>query len=261
MPIAFRCDSLKRQFQVSSEDARRVRPDNGSETNTDADAELMAAVQSLRYQVYCEEYGFLPASDYPDGRETDRFDAHSTHFCAHDHSGQLVGYVRLVGPDEVGRFPFEHHGCVIRHPERLPDPPSCAEISRLMVSSHYRRRRGDVLAGVQTDAGGHSAVDRRLASPKILLSMYRKMYQFSLSNGIRYWYAAMETPLARSLLRLDFVFHRIGPLTDYYGPVAPYLADLRELERLGDISNPALWQWLRESDAGTPAESDQYGRF
>lgn len=227
--------------------ARRIWPE--------VDAGLMAAVQSLRYEVYCEECGFLPAADYPDGREADKFDAHSAHFCTHDLRDRLVGYVRLVMPDEAGRFPFEHHGCVIEHPEHLPEPSQCCEISRLMVSSSYRRRRGDVLAGVQTDEGMHSAVDRRLASPQILLGMYRKMYQYSLNNGIRYWYAAMETPLARSLLRLDFVFHQIGPLTDYYGPVAPYLADLRELERLGDVGNPALWRWLRESDAIAPAES------
>ena len=55
------------------------------------------------------------------------------------------------------------------------------------------------------------------------------MYAYSRKNGIRHWYAVMERPLARSLLRLNFAFKAIGPQTDYYGPVMPYLADIREL--------------------------------
>lgn len=89
----------------------------------------------------------------------------------------------------------------------------------------------------------------RKKSPQILLSLYRQMYAFSLNNGIRYWYAAMERPLARALTRMNFGFRQIGPPTDYYGPVALYLADLRELETLLGERDPALLAWMRRPEA------------
>jgi hypothetical protein len=55
----------------------------------------------------------------------------------------------------------------------------------------------------------------------------------------------MERPLARALARLGFAFQQIGAETDYYGPVAPYMADLRELEvKLGE-ARPDLLTWMR----------------
>jgi N-acyl amino acid synthase of PEP-CTERM/exosortase system len=98
---------------------------------------------------------------------------------------------------------------------------------------------GSDLVGPAKGLRGHS--------PQILLCLYRQMYAFSLGNGIRYWYAAMERSLVRVLTRMSFSFRQIGPQTDYYGPVAPYLADLRELEvRLGQ-SNPALLAWMQSA--------------
>ena len=72
------------------------------------------------------------------------------------------------------------------------------------------------------------------------------MYRYSVDHGIRYWYAAMERSLVRALSRFEFIFNPIGLETDYYGPVAPYLADLRELERRLDVSNPDLMAWFRQ---------------
>ena len=64
----------------------------------------------------------------------------------------------------------------------------------------------------------------------VLLDLYRQMYVYSRANGIDYWYAAMERPLARLIHRLNPVFMKIGPHGDYYGPVAPYLASLEQLD-------------------------------
>jgi hypothetical protein len=41
------------------------------------------------------------------------------------------------------------------------------------------------------------------------------------------------------------VFTPIGMETDYYGPVTPYIADLRELEVRVGKSNPELLEWMR----------------
>lgn len=218
--------------------SRRVLPSD--------DAALMSDIHRLRFDVYCVECNFLSAQEFPERLESDLYDAASAHFCAMNLQGQLAGYVRLVPNRSDGRFPFQEHCEVLFEPRALPDPEQSCEISRLMVHSHYRRRRGDTLSGVTISSGNAPVLERRNDSPQIMLSMFRQMYAYSVSSGIRYWYAAMEQNLSRALNRLGFIFDPIGPPTDYYGPVAPYLADLRHLETIVGQAQPELLDWMRE---------------
>ena len=209
----------------------------------------LQSAYALRYQVYCIECSFLSPDDYPDGVESDEYDDGAAHFYAFDSDDELVGYVRLVRPGADGLFPIQQRCALSVDGTGLPDASHAAEISRLMVRGDYRRRRGDRLSGVT--AKQNNAVfagDRRCEAPQILLGLYRQMYAYSREHGIRHWYAAMERPLARSLLRLDFAFRPIGPQTDYYGPVAPYVADLRELEAQVGERHPHLLSWLQEPE-------------
>lgn len=208
--------------------------------------------QSLRYQVYCEECGFLDKNDHPNGLEADDYDGHSAHFAALNLKSELAGYVRLVMPDPIQTFPFQTHCVEVLDGVVLPPAEQSGEISRLMVRQDYRRRIGDIPpsgAPSETPEVVRAEHERRSGSPQILLSLYREMYLFSLDNNIRYWYAAMERSLARSLVRMGFTFQQIGPTTDYYGPVAPYVADLRVLEAKLAQSNPALLAWMRGARA------------
>ena len=95
-------------------------------------------------------------------------------------------------------------------------------------------------------------VERVRRRPQILLSLYRQMYQHSLQSGIRYWYAAMERGLAGALEQMGFPFRRIGPVSDYFGPVSPYLADLRELEHSLQASMPELLGWFQQKPDTSP---------
>jgi N-acyl amino acid synthase of PEP-CTERM/exosortase system len=222
----------------------------GRRVHPELEPAMMQSIFSLRFETYCRECGFLPESDCPDGLESDQHDANSVHFCAVDSNNDLAGYLRLVpgkGPEE--RFPFQEHCSNLFGGVALPNPRYAVEISRLMVRRKYRRRRGDNLAGVMVISDGAPTMERRNDSPQILLSMFREMYAYSVANDIHFWYAAMEYSLARVLLRLGFAFHPVGPETDYFGPVAPYLANLNELEVDVEQTNPALLQWLRESAA------------
>jgi N-acyl amino acid synthase of PEP-CTERM/exosortase system len=213
------------------------------------DNALMQRVFELRFQVYCEERGFLPAVDYPDRCEIDERDASSAHFCAFNLRHELVGYVRLVPPDLTRSFPFQSHCSALLEGAALAPPAQAAEISRLMVRRDYRRRRGDVLEGVTVkEDPSRVAHELRDHSPQILLSLYRQMYAFSLANGIQYWYAAMERLLARALNQMNFSFRQIGPPSDYYGVVAPYLGDLRELEIHLGKREPALMAWMQKPE-------------
>jgi N-acyl amino acid synthase of PEP-CTERM/exosortase system len=207
----------------------------------------------LRYNVYCLECRFLDPRAYPDGLETDGDDPASAHFGAYNQGHELVGYVRLVPPDAQGRLPWELHCKSLRDGARLPPRAQSAEISRLMVREDYRRRRGDTLAGVPGgDPETAERVERRAATPQILLTLYRQMYRYSVAKDIRHWYAAMERPLARSLKQLDFAFTQIGEEADYFGPVAPYLADLRELEAHLALSQPDLLAWMQSPEEAAP---------
>jgi N-acyl amino acid synthase of PEP-CTERM/exosortase system len=215
----------------------------------DIEEDLMRRIFELRFQVYCQECGFLPPSDYVDGLESDAYDAGAVHFCAFDARDELVGYVRLVRPAASEKFPFQLHCPTLLDGVTLPDPSQCVEVSRLMVRQDYRRRRGDILAGANIDSASlDQEHEKRNKSPQILLSLYRQIYTFSRSAGVRYWYAAMEPSLALVLTRMNFGFRQIGPLIDYYGPVAPYLAAIHDTELGLGAANPALLAWMRESD-------------
>lgn len=211
----------------------------------------MREIENFRFQVYCRECRFLPEADYPDGLERDACDPNSAHFYASNLRGELVGYVRLVQASATEGFPFFDHCQELLPGVSLPPATQSAEISRLMVHSAYRRRRGDTLAGVTIlDDSLVTERERRDKSPQILLSMYRQMYLYSVAHGIRYWYAAMEKFLARSLGMFGFDFKQVGPEVDYYGPVATYLADLRALEASVSEGNPLLLAWLKQSSGG-----------
>jgi len=206
---------------------------------------LQSALQ-LRYQVYCVEHSFLEPDDYPDRIETDEHDDAAAHFHAFDANDELVGYVRLVKPDDEGGFPLQRHCGNFAAGLTLPNPAQAAEISRLMVRSEFRRLRRPRLAGVTAaQSNGILGGQKLLDTPQILFGLYKQMYLYSLAHGIRHWYAAMEQPLARSLARSGFVFEPIGPETDYYGPVSPYLADLSKLEQSVGARHPNLLAWLR----------------
>ncbi len=162
------------------------------EARMDRDEELMRSVFQMRFQIYCMECGFLPAADYPERQETDEHDDHSAHFCAFNLMDGLVGYVRVVRPDAEQTFPFQSHCTGLFESVQLPPPSEAVELSRLMVRKDYRRRPGDLVTGVTVEQKALPQDKRRENSPRILLSMYRQVYAYSVENGIRYWYVAME---------------------------------------------------------------------
>lgn len=214
----------------------------------ESDPSLMDRIFELRYQIYCQERQYLPAINYPDKRESDEYDATSVHFAAFNLKEELVGYVRLVRPIAPQPFPFQIHCPNLMPGVRLNTPADAVEVSRLMVHPNYRRRRGDTLSGINTLTDAPEAAhDLRNKSPQILLSLYRLIYNYSRVNHINYWYAAMEQDLVRVLNQLDFQFEQIGLKANYFGPVAPYLADLQKSQDQVEKYNPALMAWMKKT--------------
>lgn len=229
----------------------------------DDDPAAMAQAYRLRFDVYCRDCDFLDAAEYPDQEERDEHDPSSLHALAFNLQGELVGYARLVMPDACGLFPWQSYCAELLPDITLPPPASSAEVSRLMVRRDYRRRRGDVVQGASVglaEPAPDDFMERYRRRPQILLALYRQMYRHSCQNGIRYWYAAMERGLAGALVMMGFPFQRIGPQVDYFGPVAPYLADLRVLEQALALDAPELLAWFQEdpgaADIRTAAGND-----
>lgn len=208
---------------------------------------LRSAACRLRYDVYCVEFGYLDEAQSQSGVESDRYDLLSAHVVALNLEGGVSGYVRLVPGGAFGQMPFQSHGLRTNPGVALAPASESAEISRLMVSRRYRRRRGDHLSGVVLceEEAGLTDGERRASSPQILMCMYREMYRYSKANGIRYWYASMERYLAFALKGMGFAFEQIGPYADYYGPVAPFFGDLRKLEQNLSRTAPTLLEWLQ----------------
>ncbi|MBN1794354.1 MAG: PEP-CTERM/exosortase system-associated acyltransferase [Candidatus Omnitrophica bacterium] len=194
--------------------------------------ELLEESFRLRYQVYCHECNFIHEADYPQRRESDEYDKVSLHVVAMDPYG-IIGAARLILYSPLG-FPLEKHCPDITADDALLQKEHAAEISRLVISKNYRRRKDDGLY-----YGPHiiDRPDQKITHPggrrerPMAFGIYREMYQESKRKGITHWYALMEEKLWRLLHVHGFTFKPIGEAIDYYGPVVPYLAKIDELER------------------------------
>ncbi len=189
---------------------------------------------------------------FPDGREVDVFDQHAVHLGVLDAANRLVATARLVRRTEDGLPMYGHCSLLVRDPVLEDFVAPLVEISRLAVSRQYNRRKRDQHYGLE---GGHSsAIGReRREGGEIVMTLYRAVYQASKRHGFTHWLAATERSLQRLLTRFRLPFTQVGPETDYYGMVAPYLLDLSLLDRevLGGAV-PAIRDWLDRPRAGIP---------
>lgn len=215
-------------------------------------------VFALRYQVYCLEKVFLPASDYPDGLERDEYDDFSTYVSATNQANIVVGGLRVVRPPDGMLFPFQTHCKRLFKEKSLPPARDCVEVSRVVISKVYRRRADDTRFGVSSklledptnqeiNRDSQSNEHGRKQQPEILLGILRQAYKHCKEIGVSYWYVATEPALARLLNRLNFAFEAIGEEEDYYGPVTPYLLSIDKFEFDLRRNNPAMFAWFQAS--------------
>jgi len=201
----------------------------------DDNEELLLETYRLRYEIYCHEAQFLDEKDFEDGIEKDIYDQYSIHFAALDKENRVVGTLRLVLVSELP-FPLEEH-CPNYDKTKLTFPrKNLAEISRLAVSKSYRRRKNDGLTGQESyhtspENPIPDEIIKRRKRPAIVFGLYKEMYNESKRQGITHWYAAMEQKLNDTLRKFSFYFDAIGPEEDYYGPVTPFLAEIKNIEQ------------------------------
>jgi len=205
-------------------------------------------VYRIRYNVYCEEFGYEPAEAFPDHEEKDEFDQFSLHaLVTHKSSGLPAGCVRLVsptGPDSFDLLPFEKNcseSLDKAYIESLRiDRGTMCEISRLAVDGTFRRRSGERVTRYGEVEGLDCTQQERRTFSVIAVACFlaaTAMTDISRRTNV---FAMMEPFLPRLLQRSGIEFHRSGEDIDYHGLRAPYFIttqsavdnmrlDLREL--------------------------------
>jgi N-acyl amino acid synthase of PEP-CTERM/exosortase system len=206
---------------------------------------LLQRSYGLRYETYCLDRHFLPAEEYPDALERDAFDRSSVHLGVVNTAGDLLGTVRLVEALDA-RLPLYDHCTIFPDQTLLHDPSRrVVEVSRLVVSRKCNRRAGDQFYALQGPTGRSDGLERRRGDGEIVFALYKALYQASKRRGFSHWVIAVEKPLLRLLARYGFPFRPVGPESDYYGLVSPYLMDLSEFDTvIGSGRIPALTAFL-----------------
>ena len=131
------------------------------------------AAYRLRYQAVVE-HGWRPASDFPDGQESDRFDERAIQLLARDHD-QIIGVARLVFPQANSRLPTEETFDLIIEPRG-----QVVDAGRFVLGKSHSSLEHRVLAALmaygwlQVRSRGYSIVCAAFAS-KAMQRVYQRM--------------------------------------------------------------------------------------
>jgi len=200
----------------------------------DRDSREALGIFRLRYQVYCQEWGFEDPDDYPEGFEKDDFDEHSCHFLARVRKTRdIIGTARIILPS-AKQFPIEK---VFDLDESVipADRGKLGEISRLAVSKNFRRRWLDTIIFGPENHNSDLPVsipvkkERRQFENEIVAGLYQCIYHESKRVGLTHWYAVMGKGLHLLLMRWGLIFQQIGSEVDYHGLRAPYLGTIAQM--------------------------------
>lgn len=205
--------------------------------------ELLHETFKIRYQVYCEELGYEDKNSFRDQEEVDGFDPVSQHcLLLHKSSNIYAGSIRLVSAVK-NRLPFESlYGVHAFRSESIDfrqlDPLTYAEISRIAVISHFRRRKDEqnTPAGVIPEPESHET--ERRSFPLIAFGLYLSAAGMGLNSGLERVFAMMEPRLARRLRIYGINFQQIGPEIEHRGKRAPFQITRAQLSQgiAADIS-------------------------
>ena len=194
------------------------------------DAQTHRQIQRLRYQVYCQEFGYEAEADCPNGLESDDYDRQSWHCLLEHRLSGPVGCIRLVRPQPAASgvpLPFERYcGHALDRRRFDPaehDPLSLAEFSRLAVKAEFRRRRNDPRQPVGIARPVAEGTHHRSPFPVIPVALFVAGLSLMMASPARYAVAMMEPRLARMLRRFGIRFEPIGRVIEYHGPRGPFL--------------------------------------
>jgi N-acyl amino acid synthase of PEP-CTERM/exosortase system len=189
-----------------------------------------------RYQVYCLETGYEDPLRFPHGRETDEFDANSAHFIVRARTtGDWIAALRLVlGPLEklpISRLATIDRGLLLQlaQAESMEEFTVSAEISRMCVVAQYRRRPLERHTPYQipwdadNEEVGKDETDERRKAPWLMLALLYAARDYSVQNGIDYWFFLAVRSLARIFKGLGMQLEETGPGCEHRGIRFPHV--------------------------------------
>lgn len=191
--------------------------------------EQLHDVYTVRYHVYCEEFGFEEAENFPDKMEYDEFDEHSLHcLIRHKNSGLPAACVRLVLPEKAGfaSLPlsrFCSHSLdsnIIQTLDTRSD--KICELSRLAVDGAFRRRPAEKLSEVGDNRNFDVSDLERRSFSLITVAGFLSITAMTDITGRNNVFAMMKPFLPKMVGRSGIKFTKVGHEVDYHGLRAPY---------------------------------------
>lgn len=219
--------------------------------------ELRGKAYRLRYKVYCDENGF-EWTNPEQYIETDGYDDRSVHYILmHRVSGETVGTLRVVLPNDD-------------HPSQsLPVQQSCdhpllqddlrilslCEISRFCTAPRFRQREGDgryLSSYSAQDIGSgyvqNSLVFARRTIPYAPAALMQGAFEAALQARIMDCVWMVEPAHIPSLHMLGFPYSALGPKVDHHGGLQPIIFNIKHV--LDNMKRVAPHCWDIVSDNG-----------
>ncbi|MBF0266645.1 MAG: PEP-CTERM/exosortase system-associated acyltransferase, partial [Gammaproteobacteria bacterium] len=177
--------------------------------------EKLKQVYSVRYRVYCEEFGYEDTALFPTEMETDEFDNYSTHcLIIHKATQRPAACVRLVpaivkGEDKF--LPLEKCCDQALYKDKIKemkiDRNKACEISRLAVDGVFRRRSGESLTRFgDIDININFSDAEQRTFPIIAVAAFLSAKALTALTGKTNMFAMMEPFLPRLLKRSGLLF-------------------------------------------------------
>ncbi|MDH3325732.1 MAG: PEP-CTERM/exosortase system-associated acyltransferase [Gammaproteobacteria bacterium] len=218
--------------------------------------EHLQECHKLRYQTFCVEKHYFIENEYKNSSEIDEYDTRSAHsLILHKDSGLYAASVRLVLPsfNRVSEiFPIESHltqSCRHEYAKLVNAPREhVAEISRLLISKHFRQRTGEssTIHGIGNDFGMMSSRQKRQFAAQISLGLFKAIILMSEKHEISYWLALMEPQLIRLLARIGIHFKHLSKHIKYCGDRHVCFENGREVLLGIHRQRPDIWAFITD---------------
>ncbi len=184
----------------------------------------------LRYEVFCLETGFEDASRFPDQQEKDEFDDNAVPFLVRcRHTGAWLATARLLLPGGKA-LPITRY-CNLN--TRTIPLDRMAELSRLLITAHVRRRHPSSRLGRLTPSSRQFAYlcGRRhsIHTASILRELLRAMAAYGVERDIPLAAFFITPALARILARMQIELTVMGSAVHHRGLRVPFLSSAKQV--------------------------------
>ena len=212
-------------------------------------------VYQLRYQVYCEEFQYIPAKNFLDKRETDEFDNYSLHCMVnHKNSGKTAACVRVVMPTTADDLlPFEKHCAKALDSNLIAglnlNRQIISEICRVAVAADFRKRAGES-ASRFGDVLDFSDIEKRTCS-LITVAAFFSAIALTELTGRTNFFMLLEPFLVKLMKSYGITLQQIGKEDNYHGIRAPYFLTTHAFLEAINPEVKLFYDWIK-NQTGTP---------